>query len=684
MMSTKTFLIVLLIFCVYVSIGAMVFYSIESAEEKRRIEIEIEKRKRVRDIVNKIHPSINDKKEYFDVIEDYCGKSIKNIPMDVERKWDFYHCIFFVITVVSTIGYGNLAPTTMLSRMFMIFYALVGIPINGYIMIALGDFFGKSFTKLYNRWKDTKKLRQVDPSRLGLVAQIVLYLVPGFTFFIFVPSILISEFENWSYDEAVYYSFVTLTTIGFGDYVAGNQQGDLNYVHYTMYQIFLIVWVIGGLGYVVMILNFIARGMRSKKLQEFEHRIASNIMKTPTKIRQELRTILEEFLMVRVKKVYKEFDYEPHRIERSQSCPDLMICHVPNLPPHIDRKRAFSESQNNYILQRIQSDTDLERIDKELTFRGKNEQADLIIKVFDALSIDEHTDPEPGCYDGFSEREILASEAYNSQWSLASNQLTKAKPAFRSRAFSDVRYPTHITRNENEHTWYGQSNLANYAKLIRDDKSNSEPMNDIPKEPISLFKRIKNNLLTKQDRNNDVEKGKEPFKQLQVHTDNKIKRASTSNQQEEILEHTSVADLIRALTTLSEPLPSGSQQEGQYQDMLSNSRTRRMPIISNFQNRKTSLVTNPSVPNPYKSGRRCSLVPPTDLPNFSIPKSGSYRSRRFSLAPVSEPPPPYSQVEQRSNPYPLSPSKIRRFSVRPVSSLSSPPQKFSKRDTEDS
>lgn len=28
-------------------------------------------------------------------------------------------------------------------------------------------------------------------------------------------------FEGWDYDVSVYYSFVSLTTIGFGDYVAG-------------------------------------------------------------------------------------------------------------------------------------------------------------------------------------------------------------------------------------------------------------------------------------------------------------------------------------------------------------------------------------------------------------------------------------------------------------------------------
>lgn len=30
-------------------------------------------------------------------------------------------------------------------------------------------------------------------------------------------------YERWDYDVAVAYAFVTLTTIGFGDYVAGKQ-----------------------------------------------------------------------------------------------------------------------------------------------------------------------------------------------------------------------------------------------------------------------------------------------------------------------------------------------------------------------------------------------------------------------------------------------------------------------------
>lgn len=646
----------------------MIFYGTESAEERTRIIHEEEQRKQVKDVIKQYQQNKENKEQLFEALESYCGKPIKNVTTKVDPKWDFYHSLFFVVTVVSTIGYGNLAPTTTFGRIFTIFYALVGIPINGFIMIALGDFFGKSFTKLYNRWKDSKRLRQVDPSRLGLVAQIILYLVPGFTFFIFVPSIVISAFEGWSYNEAVYFSFVTLTTIGFGDYVAGEAQGDLGYLYYNFYQVFLLVWVIGGLGYVVMILNFIGKGMRSKKLQELEHKIASNIMKTPTKIRQELRAILAEFLMVRVKKVYKEFDYKPQRLVRSQSCPSLSVTNHAGTLNNLDRKRAFSECQDTFILQRIQSDTDLERIDKELTFQGTDHQADLIIKMVDALSMNSY-EPEPGCYQGFSDGEILASEQFGSECSITSQRV--APTPFRHRAASDVRYPVRSRlQNENEHTWYGQTYLARYAKLIKDEKSSSG--NEIQKVVPSFFKRIKNTLLPK-DRNTDVERCNEQSRSTQEDRI-PIQSIFVPNDHEQILERTSVADLLRALTALSDQTPGSSQQEN-------SKRTRRMPIKSNFQNRRTSLMPSlASSTNNYKLNRRSSLTPFTDfstsVPSFAGP-------RRSSLAPVSELPPPYHQVTQQASAYPLSPSKIRRFSVRPVNTSNAQPQIFSKKEGED-
>lgn len=118
----------------------------------------------------------------------------------------------------------------MLGRILMIFYALIGIPMNGILLSQLGDYFSNVFVRAHKKYKSYKSgrespgkgLAQLETHKAGLAAQIFMYLTPGFVVFIFFPAFLFSYWEGWTYDESVYYAFVTLSTIGFGDYVAGN------------------------------------------------------------------------------------------------------------------------------------------------------------------------------------------------------------------------------------------------------------------------------------------------------------------------------------------------------------------------------------------------------------------------------------------------------------------------------
>ena len=51
---------------------------------------------------------------------------------------------------------------------------------------------------------------------------ILAYLIPAAVVYVFLPSVIFTLVEeDWSYVDAVYYSFVSLTTVGFGDFVAG-------------------------------------------------------------------------------------------------------------------------------------------------------------------------------------------------------------------------------------------------------------------------------------------------------------------------------------------------------------------------------------------------------------------------------------------------------------------------------
>lgn len=142
-------------------------------------------------------------------------------------------------------GYGHLAPESPTGRIFCILYALIGIPLNGIIFATLADFFASKVSNMYRQFEENessssnhistynavvlklintpsgkRSMRRLSGLKL-LVADLLLYFVPGSIVFLAVPAVLFSYVEKWDYLDSFYYAFISLTTIGFGDLVAG-------------------------------------------------------------------------------------------------------------------------------------------------------------------------------------------------------------------------------------------------------------------------------------------------------------------------------------------------------------------------------------------------------------------------------------------------------------------------------
>lgn len=62
----------------------------------------------------------------------------------------------------------------------------------------------------------------VKPTSVRVISAVFSILI-GCLVFIAVPTMVFQEVESWSLLEAVYFVVITLTTVGFGDYVAGAQ-----------------------------------------------------------------------------------------------------------------------------------------------------------------------------------------------------------------------------------------------------------------------------------------------------------------------------------------------------------------------------------------------------------------------------------------------------------------------------
>lgn len=72
--------------------------------------------------------------------------------------------------------------------------------------------------------------------------------------FLCLPSLFFQITEGWSYSEGIYFAFITLSTIGFGDYVVGKQPGR---IYFAYYRTLVAIWILFGLAWIALLFNLL-------------------------------------------------------------------------------------------------------------------------------------------------------------------------------------------------------------------------------------------------------------------------------------------------------------------------------------------------------------------------------------------------------------------------------------------
>ncbi|VDD86071.1 unnamed protein product, partial [Enterobius vermicularis] len=153
--------------------------------------------------------------------------------------WDFASSFFFTATMLTLIGYGYIAPVTFYGRLFGVVYCLIGIPLTLVTVANVAKFISETiflihyeFWKLWMEYKERKR-GEIDENRplfadsedeQELLDRVKLIRFPPILVFLFVfiyglfASYIIQLKENWTYVESMYFTFISILTVGFGDF----------------------------------------------------------------------------------------------------------------------------------------------------------------------------------------------------------------------------------------------------------------------------------------------------------------------------------------------------------------------------------------------------------------------------------------------------------------------------------
>lgn len=255
--------IVICSFTIYLAIGAAIFEALERPAEADRAKVADElKSQFVADFTRTYNITESALANITDILNRYY-KAESDYQAAIQNNWFYGAAFFFCVTVVTTIGYGNISPSTSGGQTFCVLYALIGIPFAAYLLSMIGGFYGNMYNYLETRLNSRLDIRKRSERwrKAAKWSFIVTIAIACYLLFFVIPAAIFTAVETWSYRQAVYYAFITLSTIGFGDFVAGQDVEDK--VYRGLYKVAVGFWIILGLSFLALIITRMTSAVES-------------------------------------------------------------------------------------------------------------------------------------------------------------------------------------------------------------------------------------------------------------------------------------------------------------------------------------------------------------------------------------------------------------------------------------
>ncbi|XP_055953253.1 potassium channel subfamily K member 17-like [Argiope bruennichi] len=147
----------------YSILGAFAFQALEAPYEEKKVDEVMHKRSdtvrrlwAITDNLNVLYKE-NWTRQVTEEVKRFQAELVHAIKEGYDGKegtgtqWTFSGAFLYSLTVITTIGYGNIAPRTPSGKLATIFYAIIGIPLMLLYLTNIGDILAKAFRYLYSR-----------------------------------------------------------------------------------------------------------------------------------------------------------------------------------------------------------------------------------------------------------------------------------------------------------------------------------------------------------------------------------------------------------------------------------------------------------------------------------------------------------------------------------------------------